>query len=97
MPDVVPLSNRPDLSGWLAQYYGETIDWGNAGLFRMRGNQPNNASWSKKGEEIFAHFIVGRFCETPLRLASDTDALQLRALILNPIPKCHMPFAQVHG
>src|SRR5882672_2681183 len=36
---------------------------------------------AKKSENIVAHSLVGRFCETPLELASDTDALQSRLLI----------------
>src|SRR5205814_810761 len=52
IPEVVSLSNRPDLSGWLANYYGEVVEWGNAGLFRNRGEQNSGASWTKRGEEI---------------------------------------------
>jgi hypothetical protein len=38
------------------------------------------ARLAEQGEEIFAHIVVGRFCETPFTLASDTDAPQfLRA------------------
>jgi tetratricopeptide (TPR) repeat protein len=39
IPAVLELSSLPDLTGWLADYYGE----------RLNGNSP---SWTKKGEEI---------------------------------------------
>ena len=41
------------------------------------------AGFTEKREQIFAHFIEGRFCKTPFESASDTDALHFRLFILN--------------
>ena len=41
------------------------------------------AGFAKEREKIFAHAIVGRFCETPFELASDTDALQTSGFIVD--------------
>jgi tetratricopeptide (TPR) repeat protein len=40
IPEVLNLSDKADLSGWLAEYYGETIG-------------VDNAAWQKQGEEIY--------------------------------------------
>ena len=51
---------------------------------------------AEKGEKIFAHDFVGRFCETLfINLASDTDALQLRVTIVDPTRKCRKRFVRL--
>jgi hypothetical protein len=55
IPESVAMSQRPDLTGWLAGYYGESIDMAssNTGRFRGNANQANNnAAWTRRGEEI---------------------------------------------
>ena len=51
------------------------------------------AGLSKKREKIFAHAIVGRFCETPFELASDTDALQTSGFIVDLAGRIGSDFA----
>ena len=52
--------------------------------------------FSEKGEKIFAHDFVARFCEMPfVNLASDTDALQLRVTIVDLNRKCRRQFVRL--
>lgn len=53
IPDSLALSNLADLSGWLAGYFGETIEWSSSGEVRRGGGEvTNNAAWYKNGDEI---------------------------------------------
>ncbi|MBX6313365.1 MAG: DUF1583 domain-containing protein, partial [Isosphaeraceae bacterium] len=52
IPDQLHLSSLSDLTGWLAEYYEESI------------GRPN-ASWEKRGEEIYGRCLAGATPPTP--------------------------------
>jgi hypothetical protein len=61
VPDTLSLSHLPDLTGWMADYYGESTAAEQPIRLGRPDGQPNNAAWEKRGEEI-----VGRiYTEIP--------------------------------